>query len=75
MVLGGRRGRELPRVVEQQRGELVTAAQRRPRGEYRDTLDRVSELEQRLIEQQQQQLEMSETLERLAAAEELLRKS
>ena len=66
-VLGGRRGRELPQVIEQQRGELVTATRRQPRGEYKDTLDNVSELEQRLGEQQQQHLEMSETLEQLAA--------
>ena len=74
MVLGGRRGRELPQVIEQQRGELVTAARRQPRGEYKDTLDRVSELGQRLSEQQQQQLEMSETLERLEEAEARLRR-
>ena len=68
-VLGGRRGRELPQVIEQRRGELVTAAQRRPRGQYKDTLDSVSELEQRLSERQQQQSEMSETLEQLEASE------
>ena len=67
-VLGGRRGRELPQVIEQRREELVTPARRQPRGEYKDALDHVSELEQRLGEQQQQQLEMSETLEQLAAA-------
>ena len=72
MVLGGRRGRELPQVIEQLRGELVTEARRQPRGEYRDTLDQVSELKQRLVSQQQQHLEMSETLEQLAAAEERL---
>ena len=72
MVLGGRRGRELPQVIEQRRGELVTAARRQPRGEYKDTLDQVSELEQRLAGQQQQHLDMSETLEQLAAAEERL---
>ena len=66
-VLGGRRGRELPQVIEQRMGELVTPARRQPRGVYKDTLDNVSELEQRLSEQQQQQLEMSETLEQLAA--------
>ncbi len=71
-VLGGRRGRELPQVIEQRRGELVTAAQRRPRGQYKDTLDSVSELELRLGEQQQQEREMSETFEKLAAAEERL---
>ena len=74
MVLGGRRGRELPQVIEQQRGELVTSARSQPRGEYRDTLDRVDQLEQRLTEQQQQQLEMSETLEQLEASEERLRR-
>ena len=73
-VLGGRRGRELPQVIEQRRGELVTAAQRRPRGQYKDTLDSVSELEQRLSEQQQQQLEMSDTLEQLEATKARLRR-
>ena len=68
-VLGGRRGRELPQVIEQLCGELVTPSRRHPRGEYKDTLDDVSGLEQRFSERQQQQLEMSETLEQLAAAE------
>ena len=72
MVLGGRRGRELPQVIEQRRSELVTATRRQPRGEYKGTLDNVSELEQRLSEQQQQQSEMSGTLEQLAAAQALL---
>ncbi len=73
-VLGGRRGRELPQVIEKRRGELVTAVQRRPRGEYKDTLEHVNTLEQRLNEQQQHQLEISKTLENLAAAEEKLRR-
>ena len=74
MVLGGRRGRELPQVIDQLRGELVTAARRQPRGEYRDTLDHVSELDQRLSEQQHQQQEISDTLEKLEAAESRLRR-
>lgn len=74
MVLGGRRGRELPQVIDQLRGELVSEAQRRPRGEYRDTLDHVSKLDQRLSELQQQQLEISDTLEKLEAAEARLRR-
>ena len=45
----------------------MTAARRQPRGAYKDALDNVSELEKRLIEQQQQKLQMSETLEHLAA--------
>ena len=69
MVLGGRRGRELPQIIEQRRDELVTAVRRQPRGEYKDTLDDVSRLEQLLGERQQQQQEISETLEQLAAAE------
>ena len=52
----------------------MTAAQRRPRGQYKDTLDSVSELEQRLSEQQQQQLEMSDTLEQLEATKARLRR-
>ena len=66
-VLGGRRGRELPQVIERQREELVTPAQRQPRGEYRKTLDNASELQRRLSGQQQLQMEMSETLEQLEA--------
>lgn len=73
-VLGGRRGRELPQVIERRRGELVSEAQSRPRGEYKDTLEQVSGLEKRLIKQQQQQHEMSETLEKLGSAEERLKR-
>ncbi len=73
-VLGGRRGRELPQVLEQRRGELVTTARRQPRGEHKDTIDRISELEQRLSDQQQQQQQMSETLEQLAVTEARLRR-
>ena len=73
-VLGGRRGRALPQIIEQQRGEMVSAAQRRPRGHYKDTLDKVGELEQLLSEQLQQQLEMSETLKELEGTEARLRR-
>ena len=73
-VLGGRRGRELPQVIDQRRGELVTASRRQPRGEYKDALEHVSELEQRLSEQRRQREEMSETLEQLEAAEARLRR-
>ena len=62
------------RSSEKQRDELVTAARRQPRGEYKDTIDHISELERRLSEQQQQQLEMSETLEKLAETEVRLKR-
>ncbi len=68
-VLGGRRGRELPQIIEKQRDELITVSRRLPRGDYKDVIDQIGELEKRLSEQQQQQLEMSETLEKLAAGE------
>ena len=69
VVLGGRRGRELPQVIEERLGELITTARRQPRGEYKDAVDQVGDLERRLSEQQQQQRELSDTLEQLAVAE------
>ena len=54
------------RSIQQQQGELVTPARRQPRGAYKDALDNISELEQRLSAQQHQKLQMSETLEQLA---------
>ena len=68
-VLGGQRGRELPQVIEQRLGELVTTARHQPRGEYKDARDQTDDMERRLSEQQQQQQEMSDTLEQLADAE------
>ena len=73
-VLGGRRGRELPQVIEQRRGELITATRRQPSGEYRDATDQIGELESRLSEHQRQQGEMSDTLEQLATAEARLKR-
>ena len=73
-VLGGRRGRELPQVIEQQRDELISAAQRRPRGEYKAATDQVASLAQCLKEQQQQQDDISGTLEQLAETEARLKR-
>ena len=73
-VLGGRRGRELPQVIEQRRGELITEARRQPRGEYKDARDHITELEQRFSQQQQLQEAMSNTLEQLATAEARLKR-
>ena len=74
VVLGGRRARELPLVIERRLGELVTAARRQPRGEYKASLDQVAEKEQLLSEQQQQQRAMAETLEQLELAETRLKR-
>ena len=72
VVLGGQRGRELPQVIEERLGELITTARRQPRGEYKDAVDRFGDLERDLSEQQQQQRQLSDTLEQLALAEERL---
>ena len=50
----------------------MTPARRQPRSPYKEALDNVSDLEQRLSTQQQQKSEMSETLEQLAATTERL---
>ena len=71
-VLGGRRGRELPQVVEDRLEELVTRAQRRPRGAYKEAIDGVAALEEELAGLQAQRTEMSETLERLSSAQDEL---
>ena len=74
VVLGGRRARELPLAIERRLGELVTAARRQPRGEYKASLEQVAEKEQHLSEQQQQQRAMAETLEQLELAETRLKR-
>ena len=74
VVLGGRRARALPHVIEERRGELITAAQRRPRGEYKVALDAVAQLKQRLDGQQRRQLAMSETLVQLELEEARLKR-
>ena len=68
-VLGGRRGRELPQAIERSLAELVTASQRRPRGQYKDALDHVVELEYQLTDQKRQQGEIADTIEQLGAAQ------
>ncbi len=74
IVLGGRRGRELPQVIVDRRDELITTARRQPKGEYKTAVEQVAVLEQRLDQQQQQQRDISGTLEQLAAAEARLKR-
>ena len=68
-VLGGRRGRELPRLVEQQLNELLTEQQRRPRGDYQAAIAEVEQLEADFDDEQERRNEMSATLDELANAE------
>ena len=71
-VLGGRRGRELPQIIQQRLADWLTPAQSRPRGAYKAALDEVAQLEADLEELRAQREDLSETLERLAATTERL---
>ena len=73
-VLGGRRGRELPAVIERQLGELVTTAQGRPRGAYKDLIERVTALGQELDGLRARRRDLTQTLADLEDAEESLRR-
>ena len=74
VVLGGRKAKELPQIIENSLREFVTKARRQPRGPYKSSIDRVTEKDELLGEQLQQQLAMSETLEKLATAESRLKR-
>ena len=69
VVLGGRRGRELPQVIERRLGELITGSRRQPRGHYKALLDQFEEKGQHLSELEQQQQAMSDTFEQLEKTE------
>ena len=73
-VLGGRRGRKLPAVIEGQLGELVTTAQGRPRGAYKDLIERVAALGQELDGLRARRLDLTQTLDDLEDVEESLRR-
>ncbi len=69
-VLGGRRGRELPQLIEQQIEEWLTRSQRRPRGEYKDAIEERDGLAEELEDLRSKRSEMANTLESLEAAQE-----
>ena len=73
-VLGGRRGRELPQAIEKQLGELVTPNTNKPRGQYKDLLDKEASLNEEIKELQNRRTDLSETLARLEDAQETLRR-
>lgn len=70
-VLGGRRGRALPQAIERQLGELVTSTGR-PRGAYKDLINRVDSLREELEELRARRQELSQTLDDLEEAQERL---
>ena len=47
-ILGGRRGRALPQAIEKQLSELITGTTNKPRGAYKELIDRVETVRQEL---------------------------
>ena len=70
-VLGGRRGRALPQAIEGQLGGLVTS-NGRPRGAYKDAIDRRDALHADLADLRTRRGELSQTLDDLEDAEQKL---
>lgn len=68
-VLGGRRGRELPQIIERQLGEWLSERQRRPRGEYQEAIGERDRVTAELDDLQSKRDELSNTLESLEAAQ------
>ena len=73
-VLGGRRGRALPKTIESQLGELVTPANNRPRGAYKETIDRVDALRRELDDLRARRQNLRQTLADLEEVQENLRR-
>ena len=70
-VLGGKRGRALPEVVDKQLAEFVTSTGR-PRGDYKVLIDEVDELQNELEGLRSRRSELSKTLDDLETAQETL---
>lgn len=70
-VLGGKRGRALPDAVDKQLSELVTSTGR-PRGDYKELIDEIDSLRSELEGLRGRRSDLSNTLERLEAAQETL---
>ncbi len=68
-VLGGRRGRALPQVIEKQLEELVTS-NCRPRAAYKDLIDRTHSLQYELEGLRMRRQQLSKTLDGLEEAQE-----
>ena len=71
-VLGGRRGRALPKAIENQLGELVTSTTNRPRGTYKELIDRVETVRQELDDLRARRHDLTQTLNDFEDAQETL---
>ena len=73
-VLGGRRGRELPQIIEKQLGELVTPSTSKPRGQYKDFLEQEASLNEEIERLEERRAELSDTLAHLEEVQETLKR-
>ena len=73
-VLGGRRGRALPKAIESQLGELITSTTKRPRGAYKELIERVDTLRQELSTLQARRQDLTQTLMDLEETQENLQR-
>jgi len=71
-ILGGRRGRALPQAIEKQLGEFITGTTGRPRGAYKESIDRVETLGEELDDLRARRQDLTQTLDDLEAAQETL---
>lgn len=71
-ILGGRRGRELPKIIEDQLGTLVTKATDKPRGAYKNVIDHVESLRQEIESLSQRRQALFRDLEDLASKQETI---
>lgn len=73
-VLGGKRGRELPRAIQNRLNEQITPSTGRPRGEYKTLGERAGALEEELNQLKERRRELSEDLENLEEVQTKLKR-
>ena len=71
-VLGGRRGRALPQAIEKQLSESITGTTNKPRGAYKELIDRVETVRQELDDLRARRQNVTQTLNDLEDAQETL---
>ena len=71
-VLGGRRGRALPQAIEKQLSEFITGTTNRPRGAYKELIERVETVRQELDDLRARHQDLTQTLNNLEDAQETL---
>ena len=73
-VLGGRRGRALPQIFANRLAELVTPATGRPRGKYKELLDREKTIDEELKTLRDRRQDLTQTLNDLEDAQSALKR-